>query len=52
MMTYTEFLKTIQILKMLYGRDIAEKVFTKNIHRWYNLDSESLINLVKLEEKK
>lgn len=51
MMSYIEFLKTIQVLKMLYGRDIAEKVFTKNLGRWYNIDSESLIKLVKKDKK-
>lgn len=45
-MTYTEFLNTIKVIKMLYGRDVAEKVFTTNVDKWYNLDSASLLKLV------
>jgi len=41
-MTYAEFLATVKVLKMLYGRDIAEKFFTKNIIEVYNISSESL----------
>lgn len=36
-----EFLQLIKVVKMLYGRDTAEKVFTKNINMYYNLDSTS-----------
>lgn len=45
-MKYTEFLETVKVLKMLYGREIAEKVFTNNVGKWYNIDSASLINFV------
>lgn len=48
-MTYLEFLETVKVLKMLYGRDIAERVLTANIHKWYNIDSESLIKMTKGE---
>lgn len=43
-MTYLEFLQTIKVLKMLFGREVAEKVFTKNINSYYNLNSENLLN--------
>lgn len=46
-MTYDEFLNTCKILKMLYGREVAEKFLTKNIHKYYNLNSESLIDIRK-----
>lgn len=45
-MSYLEFLETIKVFKMLYGREVAENILTKNIHKWYNLDSESLNNLI------
>ena len=45
-MTYSEFIDTIKVLKMLYGRDLSEKVFTANVGKWYNIDSASLIKLV------
>lgn len=46
-MTYDEFLNTCKVLKMLYGREIAEKFLTNNIHKYYNLTNESLLNLTK-----
>lgn len=46
-MSFAEFLKLVQVLKMLYGREVAEKVFTNNIHKYYNLTNESLNNLMK-----
>lgn len=44
-LTRLEFLELVKVVKMLYGRDIAEKVFTKNISTFYNIDSESLLNV-------
>lgn len=44
-MSYQEFLDTVKVLKMLYGRDVAEKFFTKNITEVYNITSESLSKL-------
>lgn len=41
---FIEFLELVKVIKMLYGRDIAEKFFTYNIKRWYNVDSASMIN--------
>lgn len=43
-MTYKEFLDTIKVLKMLYGRGVAEKFFTANISSWYNVDNASFLN--------
>lgn len=43
--SYQEFLDTVKVLKMLYGRDVAEKFFTKNITEVYNITSESLSKL-------
>jgi len=48
-MRFDEFLKLTNTLKMLYGRDIAEKFFTKNIHLYYDLNSESIISIKKVE---
>lgn len=42
-MTYSEFLDTCKVLKMLYGRDIAEKFFTDNIRSWYNVNNASFL---------
>lgn len=42
-MSFLEFLKLVATIKMLYGRDIAERVFTNNLNKYYNLDSESLL---------
>lgn len=47
-MTYIEFLKTVQVLKILYGREIAEDFFTKNITEWYNIDNASFSKNVKV----
>ena len=44
-MSFYDFLALIKILKMLYGRTVAEKYFTKHIDEWYNLGSESLTKL-------
>lgn len=46
-MNYTEFLDTVKVLKMLYGRDIAEKFFTKNKEQFKILDSVSVSKLQK-----
>lgn len=44
-LTRQEFLELVKVVKMLYGREIAEKLFTKNLKVFYNVDSESLIKL-------
>lgn len=43
-LSFEEFLGFVKVVKMLYGRDVAEKVFTKKMKEWYNVDSESLYN--------
>ena len=45
--SFNDFLTFIKVLKMLYGRDVAEKVFTKALKECYNVDSASIINLKK-----
>lgn len=44
-MSFMEFLEFVKVVKMLYGRDFAEKLFTKNISSYYNISSESLSKL-------
>lgn len=44
---FTEFLDLVKVLKMLYGRQVAEIFFTKNVGSYYDLDSESLSQIVK-----
>lgn len=34
--TYNQFLDTVKVIKMLYGREVALKFFTDNIKLWYN----------------
>jgi len=48
-MLFSEFLDLVKVMKMLYGREIAEKFFTKNVTSFYNLDSESLNQVKKTE---
>lgn len=43
-LTRHEFLELVKVVKMLYGRDVAEKLFTKNIETFYNVNSASIIN--------
>lgn len=45
-MTFTEFLKLVSVLKMLYGTAFAEKFFTDNVGMYYDLDSASLLKRV------
>ena len=47
-MLFNEFLDLTKVLKMLYGREIAEKFFTNNIGMYYDLDNESLSSLKKV----
>lgn len=46
-MQFSEFLDLVKVLKMLYGTQIAEKFFTKNISLYYDLDSASLNKITK-----
>jgi len=47
-MQFTEFLQLTKVLKMLYGREIAEKFFAKNISLYYDLNNESLSKIKKV----
>lgn len=42
------FLKYVSVVKMLYGRDVAEQVFRENIHKYikngYTIVNASLTN--------
>ena len=49
-MSFNEFLNLVKVIKMLYGREISSKVLEKNLHKYYNLSSESLKKLMKGEE--
>ena len=42
--SYQESLDTVKVIKMLYGRDPAEKFFTDNISVFYNIDNASFSN--------
>lgn len=46
--TLSEAMNFIKVLKMLYGRDVAERVFTSIMKQCYNVDSASLINFKKV----
>lgn len=39
-LTYTEFLKTTSVIRMLYGKDEATRYFTNNIDVYYNIDND------------
>lgn len=49
MMSFLEFLALVKVFKMIYGRDVAQNILEKNLHKYYNLDSESLSKLMKGE---
>ena len=42
-LSFTEFLDLVKVLKMLYGREIAERVFTENLSRVYNINNASFL---------
>lgn len=47
-MKYSDFLDTVKVLKMLYGRNVAEKYFLDNIHLFDKIiDNASVSNLLK-----
>lgn len=41
-LSFEEFLSLVKVVKMLYGREVAERLFTKKIKEWYNIDSVSV----------
>lgn len=49
-MSFLEFLQLVKVFKMIYGRDIAQNILEKNLHKYYNLNSESLQKLMRGEE--
>lgn len=38
-LSYLEFLQTCKVIRMLYGRDLAEEYLTNNWHVYYNKDN-------------
>ncbi len=48
-MSFGEFLKLVNVVKMLYGRSVAEKFFTNNVDQYYNLNSASITSIKKVE---
>lgn len=50
-MLFDEFLKLTATLKMIYGRDIAEKFFKKNIANYYDLNYDDLSVSIKQQTK-
>ena len=49
MIPFDEFLQLVKVVKMLYGREPATKLLENNLHKYYNLDSASIRNLIKGE---
>lgn len=49
-MLYDDFLDTVKVLKMLYGREVAALFFESNIHNFVNL-IDGLDNFADLVEK-
>lgn len=41
MQKYVVFLDTVKVLKMLYGKQVAENFFTENMYLYYDDDSAS-----------
>lgn len=50
-MLYSDFLDTVKVLKMLYGRNVAEKFFMANLAKFSHLleGTEDFVNLVNYE---
>jgi len=48
-MPFAEFLGLIKVVRMLYGRDFAAKVFAKNVGKYYDLNSEELTKVKQTE---
>lgn len=46
--SFHDALDLIRVVKMLYGRDIAERLFTKIMNECYNVDSASLLKIQKV----
>lgn len=50
-MPFTDFLKLVTVLKVLYGRDIAERFFQKNIDKYYDLKYDDISASVNKDKK-
>lgn len=49
-MLFTEFLALVKVIRMLYGLQIADEFFKKNIDRYYDLSYDELSKSIKLTE--
>lgn len=49
-MLFQEFLNLTKVLKMLYGRDVAETFFKNNIDKYHDLTYSELSASVKKQE--
>lgn len=38
-LSYSDFLSTVKVIRMLYGKDLAKKYLTDNLGVYYNLDN-------------
>lgn len=47
-MNYIEFLDTVKVLRMLYGKQVAEKFFDKHVDSYYDLTSASIVSQEKV----
>lgn len=46
--SFKDALDFVRVVKMLYGRDVAERLFTKIMKECYNVDSASLLKIQKV----
>lgn len=46
--SFQDALALVRVVKMLYGRDIAERLFTKIMKECYNVNSASLLKIQKV----
>lgn len=46
--SFQDALDFVRVVKMLYGRDVAERLFTKIMKECYNVDSASLLKITKV----
>lgn len=43
-LTYREFLDTVKVVRLLWGKDSAISYWTTNIHLWYNRSTDEDIS--------
>lgn len=46
--SFQDAMNLVRVVKMLYGRDVAERLFTKIMNECYNVDSASLLKIQKV----